>query len=79
MKQIYFEILGWIGTVMVLGGYALASFGWISAESVLFQVMNILGSFGLLAIALSRKVYQSVVVNIVWATIGMLALIKLIV
>ncbi|MCM2325446.1 MAG: hypothetical protein NDI94_03205 [Candidatus Woesearchaeota archaeon] len=79
MKQLYFEILGWFGTIMVLGGYALASFGWISAESVLFQVMNILGSFGLLAIALSRKVYQSVVVNVVWATIGIVALIKLLI
>ncbi len=77
MKQLIYEILGWIGTFLVLSAYLFVSFGWLDGESVLFQLMNIFGSFGLLAIALSKKVYQSVVVNVVWATIGIAALVKL--
>lgn len=77
MKQSHYEILGWIGTFLVLGAYFLVSFGWLDGESLIFQLMNIFGSLGLLAIAFSKKVYQSVVVNIVWILIGLVAMAKL--
>ena len=76
MKQSHYEILGWIGTFLVLGAYFLVSFSWLDGESLIFQLMNLFGSLGLLAIAFSKKVYQSVVVNIVWAAIGIVALVK---
>lgn len=77
MKQSHYEVLGWIGTFLVLGAYFLVSFGWLDGESLIFQLMNIFGSLGLLAIAFSKKVYQSVVVNIVWILIGLVAMAKL--
>jgi hypothetical protein len=80
MKQktnIFAEIFGWYGTFAILVSYALVSFSVIKAESVIYQFMNITGSIGLLSIALVKKVFQSVTINIIWALIGILALVRL--
>lgn len=71
------EIAGWYGTFVILLSYALVSFSVIKAESVIYQFMNITGSIGLLMIACVKKVYQSVTINIIWALIGVIALVKL--
>ncbi|MFH2020525.1 MAG: hypothetical protein ABIJ34_03870 [archaeon] len=76
-KNHFYELFGWVGTFLILLAYGLASFGWLSAESAVFQIMNIVGSAGLLTIALVKKVYQSVVINVVWALIGLVALAKI--
>ncbi|MFH0875347.1 MAG: hypothetical protein V1859_05390 [archaeon] len=75
--NLFVEIFGWYGTVSILGSYALVSFSIIGADSVIYQFLNITGSIGLLAIALVKKVYQSVTINIIWALIGMIALLKI--
>jgi hypothetical protein len=80
MKQktnIFAEIFGWYGTFAILLSYALVSFSVIKAESAIYQFMNITGSIGLLSIALVKKVYQSVTINIIWAIIGIVALVRL--
>ncbi|MEK6916562.1 MAG: hypothetical protein AABW92_02360 [Nanoarchaeota archaeon] len=77
MKLIIYEIAGWYGAFALLLSYGLVSYGAISGESVLYQVLNITGALGLLTIAFAKKVYQSVTINIIWALIGIFALLKL--
>lgn len=71
------EIAGWYGTFIILLAYGLVSFSLITGDSLIYQLMNITGSIGLLLIALVKKVYQSVTINIIWAVIGLVALVKL--
>ena len=71
------EILGWYGAIAILLAYALVSFSVIAGDSILFQLLNITGSIGLLLIAFAKRVYQSVILNIEWALIGTIAIAKL--
>jgi hypothetical protein len=76
-KNLFAEIFGWYGTAAIIISYALVSFSVIEAESAIYQLMNITGSFGLLAIAWVKRVYQSVTIQVIWAAIGIVALVRL--
>jgi hypothetical protein len=73
------DVIGWYGTVAILGSFALVSFNVISATGLVYQVLNLTGGLGLLTISLAKGVKQSVAVNAFWALIALIALIKLIV
>ena len=72
------ELFGWYGAAAVVGAYALVSFSIIDASGLLFQLLNVSGAAGILAVSLRKKVYQSVVLQIVWASIGFVALAQII-
>ena len=57
------EVIGWYGPVAFIIGFALVSFGAIEARGYLFQLLNLTGGLSIIAISLSKKVYQSVVLN----------------
>ena len=68
------EIAGWYGTFAILGAYALVSFSYVSASSILYQLLNLTGALGIVVVSLRRKVYQPAVLNIFWALIALLAI-----
>ena len=72
------EIFGWYGMAAVVGAYALVSFSIIDANGLLFQLLNVTGAAGIFAVSLRKKVWQSVVLQIVWAAIGLIALAQII-
>lgn len=72
------ELLGWYGMAAILIAYALVSFSMISGDGLIYQLLNITGSIGLMLIAFTKKVWQSVILNIVWALIGIIAVVRFI-
>jgi hypothetical protein len=77
-KKLLIESFGWYGAIVVLAAYALVSFSLITADGLIFQLLNLTGSFGLLSIAYYKKVYQSVVLNIIWSIIGIIVIANII-
>lgn len=77
MKQKIEEIIGWYGTIAILGAYAGNSFDILSVHNVIYQLLNITGSLGIIVISLSKKVYQPMVLNIIWAVIGLIGLVQI--
>lgn len=71
------EVLGWYGTLAIVGAYLAVSFGWLHAEGLAYQLVNITGAMGLMAIAWVKRVKQNVVLNLFWAGIGIAALVQL--
>lgn len=71
------EIIGWYGMLGILGAYALVSFGVVEGQSVLYQLLNITGAFGLLWIAWKKRVYQSVALEVVWLVVGAVAVFQI--
>lgn len=71
------EIVGWYGTVAIVGAYGLSSFNVISSQSFLYQLLNVTGAIGIAIISLRKKTYQPAVLNIIWTIIGLIALIKM--
>jgi hypothetical protein len=77
MKQKLLEAAGWYGTFAIIGAYALSSFSIIQSHSFTYQFLNLTGALGIISISLYKKVYQSVVLNVIWTLIAISALVKL--
>lgn len=75
--NIFVEIIGWYGITAILLAYALASFEVIQAKGLTFQLLNLTGAFGVIAVSVYKKIAQTAVLNIIWAVIAIIALIGL--
>ena len=68
------EVIGWAGAALILGAYALLSFGKLRAESVSYQLMNILGAAGFVVNSGWNGALPSAAMNVIWIGIGLYAL-----
>lgn len=71
------DIVGWLGAGMILGAYALLTAGKIAARSVAYQGLNVVGALGFIANGWWHGAMPSAVLNVIWAGIGIAALIQL--
>lgn len=71
-----FQVVGWIGMILILIAYFLVSFDIVTVHNVWYQLMNIIGSFGLVLVASSRRDWQPMVLNIIWILIAVLAIFR---
>jgi hypothetical protein len=75
---LWIEVVGWYGPIAFIIGFALVSFGVIEARGYIFQLLNLTGGLSIIAISLSKKVYQSVVLNGFLVIIATITLVQLI-
>ncbi|MDQ7814593.1 MAG: hypothetical protein RDU25_02215 [Patescibacteria group bacterium] len=71
------EIFGWYGTIAIVSAYALVSFSLLEATSLWYQLLNMTGALGIVAVSFSKKNYQPGVLNIIWTVIALVAIAKL--
>ena len=76
-KQILAETAGWYGAFAILTGYTLVSFDLISGNGLLFQLLNLTGAVGFIVIATYKKVRQTIVLNIFWGIVAIVAIINI--
>ena len=69
--------LGWYGVLAILVAYGLLSFNVVGSREAIYQILNLTGAACLIAEASSKKDYQPVALNVVWAAIAAIALIRL--
>ena len=74
-SKLFLEQLGWFSTGLFLLSYSLASVGFVAADSLTYQGLNIGGALGYSFYAHKRKIYPSLFANLVWAAVGLYALI----
>jgi len=71
------ELIGWLGAGSLLLGFALNLFQKITANSVSYLLMNLIGSLLLLYNAYMNGAFPFVAVNLVWVIFSGLKLIQL--
>lgn len=71
------EAFGWVGTVFVLGAYALISLDIINSNSVLYHALFLVGSAGLAVITYRHRAFQSFTVNLTFVGLATIAIIRL--
>jgi hypothetical protein len=76
LSIIAIEAAGWIGAVLVLAGYALASTGKLDARSTTFQWLNLIGAAGFVANTAWHGAMPSMVLNIIWCGIAAFTLLR---
>jgi hypothetical protein len=68
------EVIGWAGAALIIGAYALLSTGKLRAESVSYQLMNVLGAAGFVVNSGWNGALPSAAMNVIWIGIGLYAL-----
>lgn len=73
MKK-FLNLLSWIGILIILAAYIMNVFGVIETQSLVYLLMNIVGSIFIIFHAFQRKDYQPAVLNIIWALVALINL-----
>ena len=74
---ILIEIIGWAAALLILASYLLVSLGRLSGTSAIFQWMNVVGAAGFILNSGWHGALPSAVLNIAWAAIGIVTLVRL--
>jgi len=72
----FVEILGWIGSVLIVGSYALNITGRLAATSKRYVLANIIGGIFFVINTYFHQAYPSMMVNIIWVIIAIIMLNK---
>jgi hypothetical protein len=70
------EIVGWIGSILVVGMYGLNSYQKIRSDSVVFYATNIVGGLLLIVYSIYKEAHPNTFINVVWVIIAVPAIIK---
>lgn len=76
MPGIYFEIIGWLGTILIMAAYFLVTAKKISPSSDLYQILNLFGAVFVIVNVIFHGALPSVALNSIWALIAIYGLIK---
>ena len=71
------ELGGWIGVVLILVSYCLLSLGFIDGDNTLYHILILAGSTLVASISFSKQNYQPFVLNIIFAILAIVALVRL--
>lgn len=74
--NLWVEVVGWLGAVVLLTAYGLLSTGRI-ATGLTYQLLNLTGATLLAINAVVHRALPSAAVNVVWLIIGLAALRRL--
>ncbi len=72
----FFEIIGWIGAVLIVGAYFFNINGKWKSTSGVYIISNLFGGIFFTINTLVHQAYPSMIVNIIWVFIAIAALFK---
>ena len=70
MKHNAVNVVGWLGVIAIVLAYGLNIAGVVAVSSYVYLLLNGLGAVALIWESSTKKDWQSVVLNIVWALIA---------
>jgi hypothetical protein len=73
-----YDVIGWLGSVLVVLAYGLNSYQKLKSDSVLFYLLNIIGGILLVIYSLHKDALPNVFINAVWIVIAIPALMRVI-
>jgi len=77
MIEVILEIIGWVGTFLVVLAFYLSTSNRLDVKSKSYLLMNIIGSIFVGANVLYKGAYPAVALNAVWILISLISLIKI--
>lgn len=73
---LFIEIVGWIGSLLIVGSYFLNIQGKLDSKDKKYIWANLVGGFCFIINTYAHKAYPSVAVNIIWVIIALAAIIR---
>lgn len=74
---LFINILGWIGSILVIAAYGLNSYQKVKSDSLAFQLMNLIGGILLIVNSIYKEAYPFTFINTVWVIIAIPALVRI--
>jgi len=74
---LFIQIIGWLGTVILMGVYALNSFGVIPSTGFWYPFGNLIAAILLGIRVFADRNYSNLILEIVFGSIALIALIRL--
>ena len=71
------NLLGWYGTLAILLAYGLVRFEIISPTNLSYQLLNGTGAVGIVIVSFNKKAYPPAVLNVFWAGIAVIAIVRI--
>jgi hypothetical protein len=75
--KLLIDIIGWIGSIMLIAAYGLNSYQKIKSDSFLFLTLNVVAGLLLIIYTWYKEAFANTFLNVVWVIIAIPALIKL--
>ena len=72
----FYDVIGWIGMILVLLAYALISTNKIN-NGVLYQILNLVAGVFMAIGLLPKNAWFSFTLQIIWAIIAIISIIKI--
>ena len=73
--RLVIDIIGWIGAAALLAAYALVSAKRLDGDSMMFQILNLIGAVFLIINSSYYGAFPSAFVNVVWIGIAIVTII----
>ncbi|MDX2095156.1 MAG: hypothetical protein SFW64_04375 [Alphaproteobacteria bacterium] len=73
----FFTLIGLLGVATTLLAYGLMTAGRIRSSEPRYQIMNIVGTTGILLSFLAEWNFPSFVTNVIWVSIGIVGLVRI--
>jgi hypothetical protein len=70
------DIIGWLGSALVVFAYAMNMFGRMRADGIPYYLLNIAGSACLIVNTYEHQAIPSAVVNVIWVALAVWAMVR---
>ena len=74
--ELFAQVIGWIGTALILLAYALVSSKKVNGSNKMYQAMNLLGAVGVGVNVFYQHAWPAFALQIVWGLIAIVALFR---
>lgn len=75
--DIFVNIIGWIGTSMIVSAYFLLTTNKLKSTHLRYEMLNFFGAIGVLIDSLYSEAYPSVGLQLVWITVTIIGVRKI--
>jgi hypothetical protein len=72
------EIIGWVGSLLIVLMYGLNSYQKIKSDSLIYYLSNIIGGICLIIYSVYKEAHPNTFINVVWVLIALPAIFKVI-
>ncbi|MDD5750710.1 MAG: hypothetical protein PHU56_03660 [Candidatus Pacebacteria bacterium] len=76
LTQIVVQVLGWVGSFLIVLAYFLVSRKKVSGASRKYQLINLFGAIGVGINVLHQHAWPALALEIIWAVIALATLLK---
>ncbi len=69
-------LIGWAGTLLIVVAYSLNSLGYLPSTNIAYPILNLFGAFFLAIRVYSDRNWSNLLLEVFWAAIAVLSILK---